>query len=578
MTLDGLTLHFIVNEINHMAVGCKIDKIYQPRPDTIVLGLRAPSKNIRLLICAGAFDSRMHITEQKYENPKSPPMFCMFLRKHITSARIVRVEQTGLERIVNITLEARDELGIPVQLTLIAELMGKYSNVILIEHSGLIMDSLRHVTRSISRVRCVLPSITYETPQSAKLNPLTVSEATLTEMLRKRGVRSVKEHLVHILQGVSGPTADEILYRYMPSGYEPQPKEAEKLAAQILSFFKDSNPIQPTLYLDRLGTPQFFSPYRYGSIHSEKAEAFGSANELADAFYHRLHEIRLVDGKRQALHKRVQKQIEKLTATLQKQMVSLENAKKADKYKNAGDIITANIYRIQKGAEILAAEDFTTGEALTIRLDPRLSPSANAQKNYKRYNKLKSGFDITLKRIHDNKKEIAFLESVQVSLDSSKNLIELFEIEYELGKAGYMPADAVKSIKSTEKPSSPYRLISSDGYIILAGKNNRQNDILTMKTAEADDIWLHTKDIPGSHVIISGAHGHVSDTALFEAASIAATLSKAKGAVKVSVDYTQRKNVRKPNGAKPGMVVYEGYNTILVNPDHVLFEKLLTNS
>ena len=574
MTIDGLTLHYIIHEIDEKAAGCKVDKVHQPQPNTIILGLRAPGANIRLLICGGAYDSRMHITEHKYENPKNAPMFCMFLRKHITGARILRVEQTGLERIVNITLEAKDELGLSRHLTLVAELMGKYSNIILKDENNLIMDSLRHVTRSLSRVRCVLPSLEYETPLSSKLNPLGISRTTLVEMLEKRGGIKIKPYLSQILQGVSGQTAEEILHRYMPSGYQEQVKEPEKLADVILGFFAELESLRPTLYMHKDGLPFFYSPVRYSSVSADKTEGFNCVNELADSYYHRIQQKAQFEKKRTQLDKRAKKQIQKHTSALKKQLATIENAKRADNYKTRGDIITANIYRINKGMRTLVAEDYTTGETMTIPLDTRLSPAANAQKNYKRYNKLKSGLDIVAKRIQASKKDIAFLESVQVSLESSETMEELKEIEYELFKAGVLKS-AVSSARATQKPSEPHRFTSSDGYTFYAGKNNRQNDMLTMKTAASDDIWLHTKDIPGSHVLITGAKGDVPDATLLEAAVIAATLSKARNSPKVAVDYTQRKNIRKPGGAKPGMVVYEGYNTIMVTPDKNLFDKLL---
>lgn len=574
MTLDGLTLHFIVNEIKEQIVGCKIDKVHQPQADTIVLALRAPGKNIRLLLCTGAANSRLHITTQKYTNPKSPPMFCMFLRKYITSAKISKVEQVGLERIVNITLESKDELGLPHERTLVVELMGKYSNVILKNENEVIMDSLRHVTHSLSRVRCVLPSLSYELPPSTKLNPLMISTTTLIEMLGKRGDKKTRGYLSYFLQGISGQTADEILYRYMPLGYAIQPKEAAKIADHVLSFFSELNHLEPTMYLRKDGMPFFYSPIKYHSVEYTLLEKYESTNELVDTFYHKLRQIDLFNRKRDVLYKRVSKQVGKLSLILKKQLETIESAKRAEKYKNIGDIITANIYRITKGMDTLVAEDYTTGETIAIQLETRLSPSANAQKNYKRYNKLKAGMGITAKRMLSNKKEIAFLESVQVSLDSSENMTELLEIEYELSKAGVIRTTAVNA-KPTEKPSTPHKFISSEGYTILAGKNNRQNDMLTMKTAVAEDIWLHTKDIPGSHVLITDIKGEVPEQTLFEAATIAATLSKAKGSVKVPVDYAPRKNVRKPNGSKPGMVIYEGYNTILVNPDRSFFEKLL---
>ncbi len=571
MTLDGLTLHFIIEELADRLAGCKIDKIHQPQPDALLLSLRAPGKNDKLLICAGAMDSRMHITEQKYTNPDSPPVFCMFLRKHITGAKITSIEQVGLERIVDIALETKDELGLPKSLVLTAELMGKYSNVILKDDKDIILESLRHVSQAQSRVRSVLPSLEYELPPSNKLDPLKISESTLIEMLGKSGNKNMKSYLSQILQGVSGQTAEEILLRYMPCGYEPQPKEAQKLAETLYGFFHQK--LKPTLYLHN-ALPFFYSPFEYQNIPSDEKETLGSINKTVDEYYRRHNDIKVFDTKRERLGKNVKKQLDKHTSLLQKQLEAIEHAKKADEYKNTGDLITANIYRIKKGMASLAAQDYLTGEHILIELNPRLSPSANAQANYKKYAKLKSGLNVTLKRMGENKKEIDFLESVLISLDSSENIDELNEIEFELIKNGVISEKASKN-RTAEKPSTPHRFVSSDGYVFFAGKNNRQNDILTTKTASPEDVWLHTKDIPGSHVVITGIKDELPDRTLFEAATAAATLSKAKNSLKVPVDYTRVKNVRKPGGAKPGYVVYEKYNTVIVDPDRELFEKLL---
>jgi predicted ribosome quality control (RQC) complex YloA/Tae2 family protein len=571
MTLDGLTLHHIVEELAGQLTGCKIDRIHQPQPDTLILSLRSPGRNIKLLMCSGAGDSRMHITEQKYTNPGSPPVFCMFLRKHITGAKITAIEQIGLERIVNITLETKDEIGLPRLLVLTAELMGKYSNIILKDKNEIILDSLRHISQLQSRVRSVLPSLKYELPKSNKLNPLMISETTLVEMLEKRGNKNIKTYLSQLLQGVSRQTAEEILYRYMPSGYEKLPKEAQKLAGVISEFFNQR--LDPTLYMHK-AVPFFYSPFKYMSVTADSKEAFAGANDAVDQFYKRQNEIKIFSSKRERLTKLVTKRLDKHTSLLQKQFEAIEHAKKADEYKNKGDIITANIYRIKKGMASLAAQDYMTGEQILIDLNPRLSPSANAQANYKKYAKLKAGLDITIKRMNENKREIYFLESVQLALDSSENIDELGEIEFELIKNGVISAKAVKN-KAVEKPSSPHSFVSSDGYVFYAGKNNRQNDTLTTKTASPGDLWLHTKDIPGSHVVVTGIKSELPDSTLFEAATIAATLSKAKNSSKVPVDYTRIKNVHKPSGARPGYVIYENYKTIIVDPDRELFEKLL---
>lgn len=572
MTLDGLTLFEAVKEIREEITGCKVDKVHQPQPDMIVLTLRAPGKNPRLLISAGAADSRMHLTEQKYENPKTPPMFCMFLRKYLTGAAVADVVQTGLERIVTITLEAKDELGLPRRMALVAELMGKYSNVMLINEQGIIMDSLRHVTEAQSRVRSVLPGLVYEPPQSDKLNPLTVSLATLAEMLEKRGGKGMRGWLSQILQGISSQTADEILFRYMPQGYALKPHEAEKLADVIKDFF--SEPPQPVMY-SREGIPFFFASRAYGSVVADKAERCENVNTMIDRFYFRLREIAIWTRKRDSMERAVGKQLEKLGSQLEKQLFAVEQARQAEQLKTFGDLVTANIYRISRGQNTLTAQDFMTGEDVTVPLDVRLTPAANAQRYYKKYNKLKSSMDMASARMRATQENITFLESVQASLDVCETPEELSEVEYELSRAGFIKTAALASARPTEKASAPHRLLSTDGYVIYAGKNNRQNDELTMRMAAPGDIWLHTKDIPGSHVLITGVKGSVPDQTLFEAAVIAATLSKAGASAKVAVDYAPRKNVRKPNGAKPGMVIYEGYNTVMATPDKALLTKLL---
>lgn len=572
MTLDGLTLFYAAIEIKEDITGCKVDKVHQPQPDMIVLALRAPGKNPRLLICAGAADSRMYLTAQKYENPKVPPMFCMFLRKHLTGAKIMDVVQTGLERIISISLETKDELGLPRSMTLVAELMGKYSNVMLLSEQGIIMDSMRHVTEAQSRVRSVLPGLNYELPKSDKLNPMTVSHATLAEMLGKRRGKGMRGYLSQLLQGISTQTADEILFRYMPQGYAPQPREEERLADVIREFFSELP--QPTIY-SRSGVPIFYAPKAYASAAADETELFGSVNAMIDRFYFRLREMALLAHKRESLGRIVGKQLEKLGTLLEKQLFAVEQARQAEQLKNYGDLVTANIYRISRGMSHLTAQDFVTGEDVAVPLDVRLSPAANAQRYYKKYNKLKSSMDMASERMRKTQESIAFLESVQASLAVCETLDELTEVEYELSRAGIIKTASAASVRPTEKPSTPHKFVSSDGITIYAGKNNRQNDELTMRMAEPTDIWLHTKDIPGSHVLISGVKESVPDSTLLEAAVIAATLSKAGSSSKVAVDYAPRKNVRKPNGAKPGMVVYEGYNTVLVTPDRALFERLM---
>ncbi len=566
MTLDGLTLYYTLKEIEQQITGCKIEKIYHPKKDTVIISFYP--KNLRLLICAGA-DSRMHLTTKKYENPKSPSAFCMFLRKYITGAKLIAVEQTSLERVVTLTLETRDELGMTRNIMLISELMGKYSNIMLVKNN-LIMDSLRRITSSQSRIRSVLPGLAYKMPQSSKLNPLRLSRVTLIEMLRKREGANIKTYLSSFLQGLSGQTADEILFRYMPKGYFEQPRESEKLSDIIINFF--SQPPEPTMYLHG-GTPFSYSAFNFHSMSDAQIVRCDSFNSMIDDYYAAVNATIVFSAKHDKLMNLVSKQLQKQIATLQKQQTTIQQAKKADVYKMRGDIITANIYRIAKGQGVLSATDYVSGEEVVIKLDARLSPAANAQRQYKRYSKLKAGLNFSLRRMKETQNNIDFLESVRHSLSSCETADELNEIEYELHKTGFMPRKQ-PGVRTVATPSKPHKFISSDGYVIFAGKNNRQNDLLTIKTAEPDDIWLHTKDIPGAHVLIENAKGLVPNSTLLEAAQIAATLSSAKSGAKVQVDYALRKNVRKPNGAKPGMVVYQDHNSIMINPDKTLVSRL----
>lgn len=574
MTLDGLTLYQIVRELKETICGARIDKVFMPFRDEIDLLLRAENENKRLKISANPSAFRIHWTQYASKNPDAPPVFCMFLRKYLTNAIIEDIQMDGLERIVFIKILSRDEMGVPRPLTLILELMGKHSNIMLTDQNNKVMECLKHVGIDVSRVRQMLPSITYTLPPGGKKDPFALNQNDFEKILALQGNKNLANHLIAELQGFSQPVFNEML-TYIEEG-EPFITQKE-LAKGLYNLFVrlKNGEIFPHIARDDKTGKAFFSvlPVDGGNIES----SFSSANRMLDEKFHQESVKENIEKQRDILLKLLAKNIEKREKKLQQQLETLEEAKQAEKHKKYGDLITGNIYRLKKGAEILEAEDyFSNGEIVRISLDKRLSPAANAQKYYKRYNKLKSAAEITGSHLQENKQELQFLYSEQISVLNSETTLELEEIRFELIKAGLI-TDHKKGTKARQKEeaSMPHAFVSSDGFAFYAGKNNRQNDLITLKYANANDIWMHIKDFPGAHVIIKTEGKEVPGKTLEEAASVAAYLSRSKGADKIPIDYTQRKNVKKPGGAKPGMVIYENYRTIYIKPDKELFERLL---
>jgi len=578
MTIDGLTLSACVKELDEMLIGAKVDKIFQPLKEEIVLGLRTKAENKRLLISLSAGECRVNITKYPKTNPAKPPTFCMFLRKHLQSARITKIEQVGLERIVKIYFDSKDELGIAKNLVLICEFMGKYSNVILVDENDKILDSAKHVPFGMSSVRQVLPGMLYEFPPSDKYNPFLVSVDTFFELSENIGKRPMDKFLVSTFQGVSSFTAHELVTNYLKGEYSELSRgDKKRFIEHCLSFFDrvKNNECKFTIQYDKSGTPKFFSVVPYATSVYSNFKSYATANEMLDEYYQSKFLSEGFKRRKNTLKKHVSKALNKLYKKLRIQSDSLEGAKKADKFKLFGDLVMANIYKLKKGMDKASLEDYNTNEMIEIPLDKKLSPSANAQKFYKRYNKLKKAVEINAENIIVTKREIDFLESISVSLDICETTDELNEVRYELLKASYISEKpGTKNTRPTQDASKPHEFLSSDGFKIFAGKNNRQNDILTIKTADADDLWLHTQKIPGSHVLIKTGGADVPEKTLFEAATIAAFYSKAKTSSKVPVDYTKRKNIRKPNGSKPGFVIYETYSTKIVDPDAEIVQKL----
>lgn len=569
MTLDGITLFCITKELNQSIAGARIDKIFMPEKDEIDILIRVKNDNKRLKISAHPNLFRLHLTRHPSKNPDTPPSFCMLLRKYLTNATIENIQIEGMERAVFFNILSRDEMGVLKPLKLILELMGKHSNIILTDSNNKVMECLKHVGIDISRIRQMLPSISYSPPPGNKLNPLMMAKDDFEKILKNQGNMSLPNQLSAVLQGLSVPNVNEML-SYI---YENYGKTIPDMAAGLANIFlKIKNmDIVPHIAVDALTGKEFFSMLPFGSIKN----SFPSANELLDAYYFEQGKTERIRKQKDALLKLLQKHIEKREKRLQVQQEMLEESKKAEEYRKKGDLITANIYRLRKGMPFFEGLDYyDENKIIVIDLDTRLSPAANAQKYYKRYNKLKSAGAFAKQQKEENTKELSFLYSVQLSLQNSETDLEMEEILFELIKTGYHVEKKGQKIKQKEEVSSPHAFISSDGMEIYAGKNNRQNDLLTMKYSGENDMWLHIKDFAGAHVIIKNGGKDIPAHTLEEAAAIAAYLSRARGSDKIPVDYTQRKNVKKPSGAKPGMVIYENYHTVYIKPDAEIFNRL----
>lgn len=581
MPFDGITINCLVNELNNKLKGGRVDKIHQPERSEIVMHIRSLGGNYKLLLCANPSFPRVHITTTTKENPSSPPMFCMLLRKHLSNGKIVGFEQVEFERIIKMNIESTDELGFKGIKTLVIEIMGKHSNIILIDTNEKILDSIYHVDLTISSVRQVLPGLLYELPPSqGKSNPLCADEGDVKAVLTDAETE-LKSMLMSAYSGISPIVAAEIVYRSTGNsdtkGCEVNDAVRERTARSFVYMINKikSGEFSPTVLTNaQSGKMMDFTSIDISLYETlATSEKYETMSEALDGFYGKKALKEAMAQKSYDLLKFVNNNIDRCRKKLQIQNETLMKVKKRDKYKMYGDLITANIYRIVQGMESIEVENYysETMEKMYIPLQKDLTPSQNAQKYYKRYNKDKTAEGETLKQKHINEQEIDYLESVKVAIQNAENVTELNQIRDELTEQRYLRGrDKIRKNKKAPLPT-PMHYISSDGYDIYVGKNNLQNDYVTLKLSRSTDLWFHTKLIHGSHVLVKTTDAElVPDNTYIEAATLAAYYSKARGGQNVPVDYTEVKNVKKPSGAKPGMVIYVNYNTIYTNPDETI--------
>ncbi|MCI1692318.1 Rqc2 family fibronectin-binding protein [Aneurinibacillus aneurinilyticus] len=569
MAFDGIVTHAVTHELNERLASGRIMKIYQPTDTDIVMQIRTRNGNVRLLLSASLSFPRMHITNENYRNPLEAPMFCMLLRKYCEGAIIDGIHQIDMERIIHLDIRGRDELGDARTKRIVLEIMGRHSNLILMDpQSGMIHDGLHHVTPAVSRYRTVLPGRPYVAPPpQRKINPLVATKDDFIRRIRFNEGKIAKQ-IVGAFDGISPLIADEIMYR---AGL-PTQDSLWRAFAEITDLVKQQT-YTPTFA--RTEHKEYFSAIPLTHLAHAVTETFTTISECLEAFYHgkaerdavkqRMHDLaRLVINERN----KNEKKIEKLLETKQK-------AEDASKYQIYGELLTANLYQITRGQPEANVINYYEEEAplLSIPLDPALTPSENAQAYFKRYTKAKNSRAFVDNQIAGAKEEILYLDTVLQQIENA-GLADIEDIREELAEQGYLRARPSQGKKGNkQKNPTLERYTSSEGVTIYVGKNNKQNDYLTNRLANPDDTWLHTKDIPGSHVIIRGTE--FGETTLMEAANLATYYSKARQSSQVPVDYTLVRHVRKPKGAKPGFVIYEQQKTQFVTPNDEIIRTLM---
>ena len=570
MIMDGLMLHALVRELNETLGGGRIDRVYMPDRDLILLHVRANGRNHRLLLTCSAQYARLHITQGDWPNPDVPPMLCMLLRKRLVGARILDFAQPGLERLCRIRLSATDDLGEPVALCLVVEVMGRHSNIMLLNGEDTIIDCLKHVGQDVSRVRQALPGLAYRLPPAQeKLDPLSLSAAQIAEVLRS-AIQPLKldKLLCARLAGVHPASAKALL---LACGWQQlpflSPAETAALSQALYERFQaiDAGVVSPTVCFEH-NQPVAFFPFAPGGY--EDARPLPTVSAALDLYYGDQEQRDRRSQRAQALLQTIRIKLDRCQSRLAIHTKALENPEQGEKYRLYGDLLTANLYALQRGQKSAIVVNYYDESAATLEipLDPRLTPNQNAQRYYKRYAKSKAAVEYAKGEVQAIREEMEYLRSQLVAIVQCASGQELDEVRRELEEQGVVKKQRARK-KAKAPKTTPFLYRSSDGYEIRVGKNNVQNDALTFKWALPRDIWLHAKEIPGSHVIIRAEGKEIPETTLREAAMLAAYHSAASQGQNVPVDYTQRRLVKKPSGAKPGMVIYFEQKTLYVTPD-----------
>lgn len=576
MALDGIYLYSLVNNLKNSIIDSKIDKINQPEKDEIILTLRKDRKNIKLLISASPKFARIHLTNNVKQNPIVAPMYLMVLRKYILGGRIMDLIQKDNDRILIMKIENRDELGFDSAYSLIVEIMGRHSNITLVrDRDNKVMESIKHITPNINSYRVLYPGVEYVYPPiSNKLNPFSFTYEDLNSFITNNSIALDKDFYFICFTGISKLLSNELYYSITKDHNSPTRNEIYENLKNFMSDISENPSFK--IFTDNEGyLKDYYCTHLPASYSNYKTINYDDPNILMDTFYSKKDKQDRLQNKSTDLQRLINTNIDRCNKKSNILKEKLKECEKKDDYKIKGDLLTSYIYSIKKGDNECTLLNFyneSEEEYMKIPLDKTKTPSENVQRYYKKYNKLKASEEHALLELEKNNKEVEYLNSVLTNILNVESYDEIDEIKSELIETGYIRYKK-KDKQKKSKISKPHHFTSSDNIDIYVGKNNIQNDYLSLKFANKNFLWLHAKDIPGSHVIVCAFE--VPDKTLEEAAIIAGFYSKGKNNNKLSVDYTKVKELKKPNGSKPGMVIYHKNNTIVINPSD--FNTLFNN-
>lgn len=556
MAFDGIVTRAMVRELQDRILLGKIEKVYQPEADELVFHIHTKNGNVKLLASVGSAHARVCFITENPVNPPAPLAFCMLLRKHLQGGRITEITQKDSERIIEISLETLNELGFTMSKKLIFEIMGKHSNIVLMDiASGKIIDSIKRVSFDVNRVRQILPGMIYQYPPAQDKIPFLEISAEQLEALPADG-----KAILRSVGGIAPAFAEELALRagVQRSGY----------LSDVLAAIESPNHADARVYLDESGAPIDFYPVPLSELEENcRVERFGDLSSAMEFYFGKKESSNQGRQKSHDLIRSVNALLDKMYLKKKRLSEDLLKAENSEDLRLYGELLTANIHLIQPGMKSVEVTNYYDGSTLTIPLDVKLSPSKNAQHYFKKYGKSKTAIKEKQIQLDENEAEIKYLESVLSFLENMDDVVEIESIRAELVETGYVRRRRqAGGFKEKKYKPAPYRYTLSNGMSVLVGRNNKENDILTFKTAGNKDLWLHTKDIPGSHVIVQSGGVELDEEAVWEAAAIAAYHSKARTSENVPVDYVQIKYVKKPAGAKPGMVIFTNNRTVYVNP------------
>lgn len=570
MAFDGITIAALAQELNDTLAGGRIAKIAQPENDELLLTIKTPGGQKKLCISASASLPLIYLTDDNKPSPMTAPGFCMLLRKHIGNGRILSVRQPSLERVLFFDIEHLDEMGDLCRKTLVAEIMGKHSNIIFCDDESRIIDSIKHVSAQMSSVREVLPGREYFIPETTKKEDPLLADRELFIQTLSSSSFPLSKALYTGFTGISPVVAEEICYL---SGLESRMTARDMTEEMFLHLYKQfsyymeqisSLEFSPAIYYDK-NEPKEFSALPLTHFSNYRKESFDSISRVIRTFYSSRETLTRIRQKSADLRHVVQTALERNRKKYELQAKQLKDTENREQYKVYGELLHTYGYSLEPGAKSLTALNYYTNEEITIPLDEHLTPSENAQRFFSRYNKQKRTFEALTERIKETLDDIHYLESISTSLDIASAEEDLTQIKEELTEAGYIRRRYSK--QKVRITSKPFHYISSDGFHMYVGKNNLQNEELTFHFASGNDWWFHAKKVPGSHVIVKSNGEELPDRTFEEAGRLAAYYSKSRGAEKAEIDYIEKKHVKKPAGGRPGFVIYHTNYSLIIDSD-----------